>query len=186
MGAAVAEVTFLPTPSARRATSLSGTGCPVSQISTHALREEGDLPPSGGQARRPSISTHALREEGDALGEHAAWQCSNFYPRPPRGGRPGGLLHEDAQSDFYPRPPRGGRRISPHPKKIGSGFLPTPSARRATSRPSCPARLLSISTHALREEGDVMRLTNWTGIPYFYPRPPRGGRHQPETPHRSA
>ena len=34
---------FLPTPSARRATSRVGSGYTVDLISTHALREEGDL-----------------------------------------------------------------------------------------------------------------------------------------------
>ena len=33
-------------------------------------------------------------------------------------------------------------------------FLPTPSARRATYKPDSGALLTSISTHALREEGD--------------------------------
>ena len=79
---------FLSTPSARRATTVS---FPVmstpSGISIHALREEGD-------ARRferrqmQAISIHALREEGDTglYGEMSA--AEDFYPRPPRGGRP--------------------------------------------------------------------------------------------------
>ena len=34
------------------------------------------------------ISIHALREEGDrSLGRKSA-EAGNFYPRPPRGGRP--------------------------------------------------------------------------------------------------
>ena len=36
----------------------------------------------------------------------------------------------------------------------GVGFLSTPSARRATERPIRQALELSISIHALREEGD--------------------------------
>ena len=37
------------------------------------------------------ISIHALREEGDSgVLDLRAWQL-NFYPRPPRGGRPGGV-----------------------------------------------------------------------------------------------
>ena len=81
------------------------------------------------------------------------------------------------QSDFYPRPPRGGRRtclyeagrdedISIHAlREEGDAavvledyeetkFLSTPSARRATPTAARPIR------HP----------------PYFYPRPPRGGR----------
>ena len=33
-----------------------------------------------------------------------------------------------------------------------------------------------ISIHALREEGDTLRLCSHFCIVYFYPRPPRGGR----------
>ena len=79
----------------------------------------------------------------------------DFYPRPPRGGRPerrpaGKYRH----IHFYPRPPRGGRPGHPAPPTTEDKFLSTPSARRATwaGRPSGPA----------------------SG--YFYPRPPRGGR----------
>ena len=34
------------------------------------------------------ISIHALREEGDALEHTSISGQRNFYPRPPRGGRP--------------------------------------------------------------------------------------------------
>ena len=34
-----------------------------------------------------------------------------------------------------------------------------------------------ISIHALREEGDPARSISDTSWSYFYPRPPRGGRH---------
>ena len=33
------------------------------------------------------ISIHALREEGDATGTRGAASATDFYPRPPRGGR---------------------------------------------------------------------------------------------------
>ena len=56
---------FLSTPSARRATSSSSSFATVFAISIHALREEGDL-------GKPIIITSGY----------------NFYPRPPRGGRP--------------------------------------------------------------------------------------------------
>ena len=94
---------------------------------------------------------------------------SNFYPRPPRGGRPGekvvgvglfgisihALNAEVLEQQFLSMP--SARRatrcpcISPSPTH---GFLSTPSARRATMpRGTTPAPP-----------------TN------FYPRPPRGGR----------
>ena len=123
-------------------------------ISIHALREEGD---DGFQLGRPAleISIHALREEGDALPRWYVFVRSNFYPRPPRGGRPMTIGQRVKI-----------RRISIHALReegdceannlsyVFIKFLSTPSARRAT-RP----RFLIITTHR-----------------YFYPRPPRGGR----------
>ena len=73
----------------------------------------------------------------------------HFYPRPPRGGRPGGMpnpravkeisihalreegdhrsLFRSAQKiDFYPRPPRGGRPTSSLPSWRGGNFYPRP------------------------------------------------------------
>ncbi len=56
------------------------------------------------------ISIHALREEGDSFSAGAQTATVDFYPRPPRGGRP------DSQSH----------------KADDNKFLSTPSARRAT------------------------------------------------------
>ena len=107
------------------------------------------------------ISIHALREEGDYL--TPCTECVSQY--------------------FNPRPPRGGRLLTY--ALIGSAlmvFQSTPSARRATSvLPRCPrfrlyfnprpprgGRLrsqicyrptLTISIHALREEGDSFFFT---------------------------
>ena len=101
------------------------------------------------------ISIHALREEGDSRIIDFVKAHSNFYPRPPRGGRPPCVidaaqshlisihaLREEgdralacmgsALSYFYPRPPRGGRLIDA----------------------DVQSSLLGISIHALREEGD--------------------------------
>ena len=77
---------FLSTPSARRATTFSRHHHVAEAISIHALREEGDVRCKDlilGQ----QISIHALREEGDSPRPTAAFLSSNFYPRPPRGGR---------------------------------------------------------------------------------------------------
>ena len=79
-------------------------------ISTHALHEEGDGGPGPllGQVRQ--ISTHALHEEGDSQHQSFSSGWVNFYPRPPRGGRPG-------LACCFPQ---------------SFEFLPTPSTRRAT------------------------------------------------------
>ena len=61
---AYTPIQFLPTPSARRATWLGRAINGEVLISTHALREEGDVFVSQALADI-LISTHALREEGD-------------------------------------------------------------------------------------------------------------------------
>ena len=58
----------------------------------------------------PIISIHALREEGDNA-------LVRYYGLP---------------TDFYPRPPRGGRHDDEHIPYGEILFLSTPSARRAT------------------------------------------------------
>ena len=79
--------------------------------------------------------------------------------------------------NFYPRPPRGGRL---HRQRSSAGFtlfLSSPSARRATQPwHSLPIRR-HISIHALREEGDSAARIQECRRSHFYPRPPRGGRH---------
>ena len=102
-----------------------------------------------------AISIHALREEGDRLPRKPSPADCYFYPRPPRGGRPLKLWSDeaaelflstpsarratpdaaigaDAVVDFYPRPPRGGRLTFITQQCI----------------------IITISIHALREEGD--------------------------------
>ena len=65
------------------------------------------------------------------------------------------MYSPDGRFDFYPRPPRGGRHDYLRTNVGLQLFLSTPSARRATPViPGSPPGL-SISIHALREEGDV-------------------------------
>ena len=78
---------FLSTPSARRATNLYRFIADFCVISIHALREEGDDLLTAA-LQRASISIHALREEGDLRQSTSLHPFFNFYPRPPRGGRP--------------------------------------------------------------------------------------------------
>ena len=82
---------------------------------------------------------------------------TDFYPRPPRGGRP---WHDIGAGGFL--------QISIHALReegdfdADSGgcsatiFLSTPSARRATVLFPIRTFLIFISIHALREEGDQM------------------------------
>ena len=82
------------------------------------------------------LSTPSARRATHAVGAVRRAK-SNFYPRPPRGGRPEDFrLHYICTMDFYPRPPRGGR----------------PGQHSGVE---CNHH---ISIHALREEGD----RSWT------------------------
>ena len=100
----------------------------------------------------------------------------NFYPRPPRGGRPPPSKNGQTGGYFYPRPPRGGRPYEDAGKIVAVLFLSTPSARRATNAAAEGIRRIYISIHALREEGDAWSTTRSSCGQDFYPRPPRGGR----------
>ena len=146
---------FLSTPSARRA--------------THCF----DM-----QARDQAISIHALREEGDVRALLFEEDTGDFYPRPPRGGRPRSQRPRTGLRNFYPRPPRGGRHSGRHAHR-GQLRISIHALReegdphyRRRKFPGC-----EISIHALREEGDKTSAAWTRSAAYFYPRPPRGGRH---------
>ena len=122
---------FLSTPSARRATGGAKDSTDAVQISIHALREEGDH--HGSHLCNPHcISIHALREEGDLrsfplpnthnISIHALREEGDTVSRIP----------VSPHTNFYPRPPRGGRPSIPSLQLSTSEFLSTPSARRAT------------------------------------------------------
>ena len=87
LGTIVGWVSFLSTPSARRATSGRRADRGHQRISIHALREEGDAFRVAGQGLLDGISIHALREEGDRGRSPCIVSPRYFYPRPPRGGR---------------------------------------------------------------------------------------------------
>ena len=78
---------FLSTPSARRATWTFHKTHLTYTISIHALREEGDVTERSCSSTW-LISIHALREEGDRPADGGRHRRGDFYPRPPRGGRP--------------------------------------------------------------------------------------------------
>ena len=59
-----------------------------------------------------------------------------------------------SNTNFYPRPPRGGRLARALALDVQSIFLSTPSARRATHLDVVRESFFPISIHALREEGD--------------------------------
>ena len=125
---------FLSTPSARRATNTNLENLTHTEISIHALREEGD----------PKRAAAASCQVG-FLSTPSARRATALH-----------IKHYPVKWNFYPRPPRGGRPFTPEP------FAPA----------------VSISIHALREEGDAFASPASLETSYFYPRPPRGGRHR--------
>ena len=147
---------FLSTPSARRATLYNGLykteGLFLSTPSARRATGAGSR-----VQRRFMISIHALREEGDIFSVSSSSVSSYFYPRPPRGGRPVGVMTTLAVIciSIHALREEGDMRwtSTPEPAKR---FLSTPSARRATA----------------------MMGAAYTADRYFYPRPPRGGRPQ--------
>ena len=102
------------------------------------------------------ISIHALREEGDRLSYNSLEYCLLFLSTPSarRATRrtSGGC---SSRKYFYPRPPRGGRQGPTLNRTRFEIFLSTPSARRATRQVDEARRIAEISIHALREEGDL-------------------------------
>ena len=169
---------FLSTPSARRATSRLSRARHLQAISIHALREEGD-PREREQHHRRDISIHALREEGDQGPDRPQGRRRDFYPRPPRGGRPSSCtassrkcsisihaLREEGDAtkgasfllpSRFLSTPSARRATAPAAgnKHAAAKFLSTPSARRATRVNTRLKQEMVISIHALREEGDL-------------------------------
>ena len=191
---------FYPRPPRRgRRAMMPGKARPR-LISIHALREEGDC--TCCCVSMPDtifLSTPSAKRATLAYGHLYHPQCY-FYPRPPRRGRPCAVLarvcaarisihalREEGDRPFGNSPRQqpvflstpSAKRATRRRVQAGQGvqaFLSTPSAKRATSKMYRLRRLLTISIHALREEGDNLYTSNSCQILYFYPRPPRGGR----------
>ena len=135
----------------------------------------------GGAGRQPTkdISIHALREEGDYSLPTAKERPYQFLSTPSArratgvnkllGGNMSISIHALREEGDPP---------TPLFRLLRSLFLSTPSARRATLLSQiCEDRVI-ISIHALREEGDRETATAKPTEADFYPRPPRGGRHE--------
>ena len=145
------------------------------------------------------ISIHAPREGSDGLPGTRHSMAANFYPRSPRGERPGagvlgfgqGFISIHApregsdpracccaagQKYFYPRSPRGERLLAAVPASTTPLFLSTLPARGATPVRGPERRMTHISIHAPREGSDPTTRTRPPGCLHFYPRSPRGER----------
>ena len=170
---------FQSTPSAWRETGLCGRLLRRLSISIHSLRMEGDDAESQVFSRIFSFqSTPSAWRETRFRQIQLPPQC-HFNPLPPHGGRRektwqhteqrnyfnplpphGGRLYQVLvlfcrQFHFNPLPPHGGRRASLMIIDDLIKFQSTPSAWRETSVHNWLERLLHISIHSLRMEGDT-------------------------------
>ena len=125
-----------------------------SKISIHALREEGDQ-------RWQCVSVDGLgflstpsARRATAINLGSGAMRGDFYPRPPRGGRPGWLAVIVSTLRFLSTPSARRATQASNKSHRPKPFLSTPSARRATRNPGFMWRTSGISIHALREEGD--------------------------------
>ena len=144
---------FLSTPSARRATSISLRGLLLMGISIHALREEGDQDGADQKGRSP-----------------------NFYPRPPRGGRLSVKVKRALHQRFLSTPSARRATFGHHVQELVFGISIHALREEGDRQPDQGRGQGRISIHALREEGDKQPEPTPPVPPYFYPRPPRGGR----------
>ena len=124
------------------------------------------------------ISIHVPREGDDNTSTiHILAGFLNFYPRPPRGGRPSSWPTRCAARKFLSTSPARGTtfQLLPHLGIHGiSIHVPREGDDLAYSA-SCGARRLFLSTSPARgTTGWFAKIKEETK--YFYPRPPRGGR----------
>ena len=192
---------FLSTPSARRATGCFISFWCLSEISIHALREEGDYhnraddcragqflsTPSARRAtpcpctplcsQNKFLSTPSARRATSSALHFAGRRAISIHALREEGDGTHSV-NDSKSADFYPRPPRGGRHERNGNFEEAKEFLSTPSARRATGGAVRLCMRSGISIHALREEGDMGLIPPFCTMSHFYPRPPRGGRRR--------
>ena len=147
-----------------------------SRISIHALREEATPPIAAIDHIAEFLSTPSARRATSCPATPSTEQ-RNFYPRPPRGGRRTAIPDKPVRRDFYPRPPRGGRLVFQVAGDAETVISIHALREEATSIPrKAFEEFVFLSTPSARRRPTRKRPASSTL--YFYPRPPRGGRHK--------
>ena len=147
-------------------------------ISIHVPRVEDDFKLYV-EGEKEFISIHVPRVEDDrAFRQHQA-ELQHFNPRPPCGGRLGGLFFRyNPLRNFNPRPPCGGRlteRKYTRPYCFISIHVPRVEDDFAVIKFWVAVR---ISIHVPRVEDDILLRRKLRTRFYFNPRPPCGGRRR--------
>ena len=124
---------FLSTSSARRTTRISKMDgiTPTAFLSTSSARRT--THDRERQRHQPGISIHVLREEDDPSPSPARPRMRHFYPRPPRGGRHGNLVHPPSREISIHVLREEDDSIAKTAVALVIAFLSTSSARRTTS-----------------------------------------------------
>mgnify|MGYP006972953393 CR=1 FL=1 len=148
------SVYFYPRPPrGGRPAPMAASGCTSRFLSTPSARRATPRPAVGSDFLI-FLSTPSARRATVARSVYCC-EPRNFYPRPPRGGRPAAVraAGPPREISIHALREEGDGSISASEAQSGV-FLSTPSARRATR--NYPPATCAAS--------------------YFYPRPPRGGR----------
>ena len=120
-----------------------------------------------------TISTHALREEGDVMAFMQLILPFYFYPRPPRGGRlPGSGCNSRAWYISTHALREEGDLAQPVDVVFEEVISTHALREEGDANLDVPEPLgFFISTHALREEGDVSRWSLLMLVTSFLPTP---------------
>ena len=171
---------FLSTSPARGTTTLTTPGFARSPISIHVPREGDD-----GRMLIRLLRTITFLSTSPARGTTvflfaASSTVSNFYPRPPRGGRPvAGQPGEVREVHFYPRPPRGGRHNHLfHSFSLLLYFYPRPprGGRRLSASGSPFGNRISIHVPREGDDRDVQASVGVAAL-FLSTSPARGTTH---------
>ena len=142
---------FLSTSSARRTTNRRKNQSRRAYISIHVLREEDDRRDAAAPRVRPAFLSTSSARRTTLHVQQAVISDANFYPRPPRGGRPPMLRNHRSNLVFLSTSSARRTTNLVYREHGYYAFLSTSSARRTTRlSPSSAQRSIFLSTSSAR------------------------------------